>query len=52
MVIGNRERLNLDEVIRWPRADRELERMIAVCKGDRKHFEDKWGRANEALISE
>ena len=52
MVIGNRERLNLDEVIRWLRADRELERMIAVCEGDRKHFEDKWERANEALISE
>lgn len=52
MVIGNRERLTMNEMIRWLRADRELERMVAMYKGDQRRFEDKWNRANVALASE
>ena len=50
MIIARRENLCIGEVIRWLRADRELEHMAALCKGSHMtDFEKKWSDVTAAL---
>ena len=51
MIIAKRERLSLNEVIRWLGYDRELERMAALYKMDSSAFEKKWNGITEVMLA-